>query len=201
MAGTLHRNIEVTVDAGVVPGAVLRARSRLTYTGGAELDAESELAVAVVAETLPLSVKVEATPARASAVLSFSVMTPSEKNIVKSLVAVAWADGTVKEPEVGMIDSLLWAFGASEEDEGEVREFAKKKRTIKDDVPLDALAPSDRELLLAHAALLTHADGKQTKAEEKLLKDLADHLGIAGPDAKRIAEEARTRAEKLASKV
>jgi uncharacterized tellurite resistance protein B-like protein len=134
-------------------------------------------------------------------VLACEVMTPSEKNIVKSLVAVAWADGTVKEPEVGMIDSLLWAFGASDEDEAEVREFAKKKRTIKDDVPLDALAEGDRELLLAHAALLTHADGKQTKAEEKLLKDLADHLGISGPDAKRIAEEARSRAERLASKV
>ena len=133
--------------------------------------------------------------------LPFPVMTPSEKNIVKSLVAVAWADGTVKEPEVGMIDSLLWAFGASDADEAEVREFAKKKRTIKDDVPLDALAETDRELLLAHAALLTHADGKQTKAEEKLLKDLADHLCIAAPDAKRIAEEARSRAEKLASKV
>jgi uncharacterized tellurite resistance protein B-like protein len=128
-------------------------------------------------------------------------MTPSEKNIVKSLVAVAWADGTVKEAEVGMIDSLLWAFGASDEDEAEVREFAKKKRTIKEDVPLDALSPDDRELLLAHAALLTHADGKQTKAEEKLLKDLADHLGISGADSKRIATEARSRAEKLATKV
>ena len=64
-------------------------------------------------------------------------MTPSEKNIVRSLVAVAWADGTVKEPEVGMIDSLLWAFGASEEDEAEIKEFAKKKRTIKVDVPLE----------------------------------------------------------------
>jgi uncharacterized tellurite resistance protein B-like protein len=128
-------------------------------------------------------------------------MTPSEKNIVKSLVAVAWADGTVKEPEVGMIDSLLWAFGASDEDEEEVKEFAKKKRTIKDDVPLDALEPSDRELLLAHAALLTHADGKQTKAEEKLLKDLADHLGIQGAELKRIADEARSRAEKLAQKL
>jgi uncharacterized membrane protein YebE (DUF533 family) len=128
-------------------------------------------------------------------------MTPSEKNIVKSLVAVAWADGTVKEPEVGMIDSLLWAFGASDEDEEEVKEFAKKKRTIKDDVPLDDLEPADRELLLAHAALLTHADGKQTKAEEKLLKDLADHLGIAGSDLKRIADEARSRADKLAQKL
>lgn len=135
------------------------------------------------------------------AVLCCPIMTPSEKNIVMSLVAVAWADGTVKEPEAGMIDSLLWAFGASEEDEAELREFAKKKRTIKDDVPLDALAPADRELLLAHAALLTHADGKQTKAEEKLLRDLAEHLGIGAADRERIASEARSRAEKLASKV
>jgi uncharacterized tellurite resistance protein B-like protein len=128
-------------------------------------------------------------------------MTPSEKHIVKSLVAVAWADGTVKEPEAGMIDSLLWAFGASDEDESEIKEFAKKKRTIKEDVPLDELDAKDRELLLAHAALLTHADGKQTKAEEKLLKDLADHLGIAGAELKPIVEHARERAEKLASKV
>jgi uncharacterized tellurite resistance protein B-like protein len=128
-------------------------------------------------------------------------MTPSEKNIVRSLVAVAWADGTVKEPEAAMIDSLLWAFGASDEDEAELKEFAKKKRTIKEDVPLDALDSKDRELLLAHAALLTHADGKQTKAEEKLLKDLADHLGVSAGALKPIVEHARERAEKLASRL
>jgi uncharacterized tellurite resistance protein B-like protein len=128
-------------------------------------------------------------------------MTPSEKNIVKSLVAVAWADGTVKEPETGMIDSLLWAFGASEQDEAELREFAKKKRTIKDDVPLSELGAADRELLLAHAALLTHADGKQTKAEEKLLKDLAEHLDISSAAMRSIIEHARERAEKLASRI
>jgi uncharacterized tellurite resistance protein B-like protein len=125
-------------------------------------------------------------------------MTPSEKNIVRSLVAVAWADGTVKEPEVGMIDSLLWAFGASDEDEAEIKEFAKKKRTIKDDVPLTDLAPADRELLLAHAALLTHADGKQTKAEEKILKDLAEHLGFSAAESRPIIEHAKERADKAA---
>ncbi|HEX3777506.1 MAG TPA: TerB family tellurite resistance protein [Polyangiaceae bacterium] len=126
-------------------------------------------------------------------------MTPSEKNIVRSLVAVAWADGSVKEPEIGMIDSLLWAFDASEEDEAEIKEFAKKKRTIKDDVPLDELEPSDRELLLAHAALLTHADGKQTKAEEKILKDLSEHLGFSAAEARPIIEHAKERADKAAA--
>lgn len=128
-------------------------------------------------------------------------MTPSEKKIVQSLVAVAWADGSVKEPEQAMIDGLLWAFGASEEDEAELRAYAKKKRTLDDDLMLDALGSEERELLLAHAALLTHADGKQTKGEEKLLAKLIDKLGIAEDDAKPIIAGARDRAKKLAERL
>ena len=128
-------------------------------------------------------------------------MTPVEKTILKSLVAVAWADGALAEPESGMIDSLLWAFGASEAEEEEIRQFAKKKRTVKGDVIAKALDPQSRELLLAHAALLTHADGKQTPAEAKLLKNLAEHLEFSDEDTKRIVEHARERAKKLSERV
>lgn len=124
-------------------------------------------------------------------------MTPVEKTIVKSLVAVAWADGSLAEPESGMIDSLLWAFGASDEDENEIREFAKKKRTIKGDIVARALDQPGRELLLSHAALLTHADGKQTPAEAKLLKSLAEHLEFSEEDTKRIVDTAKDRAKKM----
>ena len=128
-------------------------------------------------------------------------MTPVEKTILKSLVAVAWADGALAEPESGMIDSLLWAFGASEAEEQEIREFAKKKRTVKGDVIAKALDPQSREILLAHAALLTHADGKQTPAEAKLLKNLAEHLEFSDDDTKRIVEHARERATKLSERI
>jgi uncharacterized tellurite resistance protein B-like protein len=126
-------------------------------------------------------------------------MTPVEKTIVKSLVAVAWADGSLAEPESGMIDSLLWAFGATDEDESEIREFAKKKRTIKGDIVAKALDQPGRELLLSHAALLTHADGKQTPAEAKLLKTLAEHLGFSDEDTKHIVDTAKTRAKTMSS--
>jgi uncharacterized tellurite resistance protein B-like protein len=126
-------------------------------------------------------------------------MTPVEKTIVKSLVAVAWADGSLAEPESGMIDSLLWAFGASEEDESEIREFAKKKRTIKGDIVARALDQPGRELLLSHAALLTHADGKQTPAEAKLLKSLAEHLEFSEDEMKRVVDTARTRAKTMSA--
>jgi uncharacterized tellurite resistance protein B-like protein len=124
-------------------------------------------------------------------------MSPVEKTIVKSLVAVAWADGSLAEPESGMIDSLLWAFGATDEDETEIREFAKKKRTIKGDIVAKALDQSGRELLFSHAALLTHADGKQTPAEAKLLKTLADHLEFSEEDAQRVIATAKERAKKM----
>ncbi|HTQ03830.1 MAG TPA: DUF533 domain-containing protein [Polyangiaceae bacterium] len=122
-------------------------------------------------------------------------MSPVEKTIVKSLVAVAWSDGTLAEAESGMIDSLLWAFGASDEQETEIREFAKKKRTIKGDIVAKALDPDARELLFAHAALLTHADGKQTPAEAKLLKTLAEHLEFSEEHAERIVSHAQERAK------
>jgi uncharacterized membrane protein YebE (DUF533 family) len=122
-------------------------------------------------------------------------MTPVEKTIVKSLVAVAWSDGALEEPEAGMIDGLLWAFGATDEQEAEIREFAKKKRTIKGDIVAKVLDKDARELLFAHAALLTHADGKQTPAEAKLLRSLAEHLEFSDEEAKRVSDHAKERAK------
>ncbi len=125
-------------------------------------------------------------------------MTPSEKSIVKALVAVAWADGTVERPEEGIIEGLLWAFGASDEDEKEVKAFASTKRSIKSDAQVADLAREDKELLLAHAALLTHADGNQTKAEQKVLKELVNAIGFSDADAKPIISSAKDRAKKPA---
>jgi len=127
-------------------------------------------------------------------------MTSTEKTIVQSLVAIAWADGKFKEPEEGMIDSLLWAFGASDEEEAELREYASKKRTL-EDVPADELSDEDKGVVLAHAALLTHADGKQTPAELKLLAALVKRIGMTEEQAQPIIDGARDKAAKLAERL
>jgi tellurite resistance protein len=103
-------------------------------------------------------------------------MTPGEKNIVKCLVAVAWADGKVAAPESGVIEGLLCGFDASEAEEREILEYAKFKRTLSEDAPLKALSGEERELLLANAALLTHADGEQSDSEKALLSKLVTLL-------------------------
>ena len=125
-------------------------------------------------------------------------MTPSEMTIFKSLIAVAWADGTLDEPEQSIeIQAASW----DAEEEQELAEFAKSKRTLKKDVPAGELDDDDKALLLAHAALLTHADGQQTPDEKRVLTALVKHLGYTNADAKPIISEARTRAAKLAERL
>src|SRR5690242_8089532 len=104
-------------------------------------------------------------------------MTPSEKNIVRSLVAVAWADGKLESGESSVIEGLLTGFDATEAEEKEILEYARTRRTLEKDIPLSELARDDRELLLANAALLTMADGEKSDAESAVLEQLIQVLG------------------------
>lgn len=128
-------------------------------------------------------------------------MTPSEKNIVKCLVAIAWADGKVAAPEAGVIEGMLCGFDATDEEEREILQYAKHKRTLADDAPIGELNREDRELLLANAALLTHADGNQSDDEQALLRRLIGMLEFSDADAKQILESVHDGALTLSSKV
>jgi tellurite resistance protein len=127
-------------------------------------------------------------------------MTPNEKNIVKALVAVAWADGKLEQPESGIIEGLLCGFDASDAEEQEIIEYAKQKRTFKDDMAVSEMSKEDRELLLANAALLTHADGDQSVQERELLQKLVSLLEFSGADADTILSSAKEGALTLGSR-
>jgi tellurite resistance protein len=113
-------------------------------------------------------------------------MTPSEKNIVRSLVAVAWADGKLESGESSVIEGLLTGFDASADEEREILEYARTRRTLEKDIPLAELSRDDRELLLANAALLTHADGEQSDPETAVLSQLIGILGFSKAEAEEI---------------
>jgi uncharacterized tellurite resistance protein B-like protein len=127
-------------------------------------------------------------------------MTPGEKNVVKCLVAVAWADGKVAAPESGVIEGLLCGFDASDEEEREVLEYAKRKRTLAADAPLEELSREERELLLANAALLTHADGEQSDTEKEILDRLVSLLGFDEAEAAQILQSVQDGALSLGAR-
>lgn len=127
-------------------------------------------------------------------------MTPAERNIVKSLIAVAWADGQMESTEASVVEGLLVGFDATEAEETELLEWAKTPRSLDKDIPLDELTEEDRELLLANAALLTMADGKQTADETKALGQLIAILKIDVGEAKEIIAGAADGALSLSSR-
>jgi tellurite resistance protein len=128
-------------------------------------------------------------------------MTPSEKNIVRSLVAVAWVDGKLESGESSVIEGLLSGFDASEAEEQEILEYAKTRRTLEHDIPLADLSAGDRELLLSNAALLTHADGNQSPNEKAILKKLAEILGFSRSEANDILASVSDGALRLSERV
>lgn len=116
--------------------------------------------------------------------------------VVKSLVAVAWADGRMDAEESEVLEALLSAFDLSDEDAKAIREYAKSPRTI-DELPLAELSSHDRRMLLQHAVILTFVDGVQSDAEKALLDELVVRLKMPLEEATPLIEAAETRAKKL----
>jgi tellurite resistance protein len=122
-------------------------------------------------------------------------MHEEEYAIVRALVPVAWADGEFADKEKEMLEGLLDAYGATDAEKSQLREYAKERRTL-DDINLQDLSAPDRRVLLQCAVLLTFADGEQHPAESKFLGDLAAKLRIPGDEAKAVIADAETRAKK-----
>ena len=123
-------------------------------------------------------------------------MQEHQQAMVKSLVAVAWADGRVDGEESEVIEALLSAFEVSEAAAEEIREYAKTKRTL-DDVLLSDLSPSDRRSLLQHAVILTYIDGEQSDEEKKILGELVTKLHLPDGEATALLDASEKRAQRL----
>lgn len=123
-------------------------------------------------------------------------MQPHEEAILKSLVAVAWADGRVEGDESEVIDALLEAFGVDGEPADQLRAYAKEERSI-DDIPLTELSATDRRMLLQHAVIVTWVDGEQHDREIEVLDKLVARLKLPEDEAKNLREAANERAKRM----
>jgi tellurite resistance protein len=116
--------------------------------------------------------------------------------IVKSLVSVAWADGTFADEEKEMVEALISAFEANEDQAKDIRDFSSTKKTI-DDIPIDELSDDDCRVLLQHAVLLSWVDGEQHESEKALIEALAKKLGIPDDESRSLIDLAETRAKRF----
>ena len=123
-------------------------------------------------------------------------MQPHIEAMVKSLVAVAWADGRLHKHEQQLIEALLSAFEVDSSNAKALRAYAGQPRSL-EDIPLEELSADDRRLLLQHAVLLTYVDGEQSAGERELLHVLSQRLRIPDREATPLLESAARRADRL----
>lgn len=116
--------------------------------------------------------------------------------MVKSLVAVAWADGRMDNEERDVIDALSAAFQLSSDDAKALRAYAATPRTM-NDLPLSQLSDADRRQVLQHAVIITFVDGEQSEKERAVLQQLIGQLGIDDDEAAEIIKGAEKRAQRL----
>ena len=121
-----------------------------------------------------------------------------QEAMLKSLVAVAWADGRVEAEEQEVIEALLSAFDVAGKDAESIREYAKTPRAIAD-VPVSDLSAADRRALLQHAVILTYIDGHQSDEEKQVLQELVKKVRVPEDEAKGILAAAEERAKRLIS--
>lgn len=121
-----------------------------------------------------------------------------DKAIVRALVPLAWADGTLHDREIEMIDALLDAYGADTAERAEVKAYASEQRSL-EDIDLQSLSAEDRRVVLQHAVLLAHVDGDFSAEEQELLRGMAAQLRIPEDEAKSLITSATERANRLQS--
>ena len=116
--------------------------------------------------------------------------------MVKSLVAVAWADGRMDTEERDVFEALVSAFQLSADDTKAVRAYASTPRSMSD-VPVTQLSESDRRQVLQHAVIITFVDGEQSETERAVIQQLIGTLGIPADEAAEIIKGAEKRAQRL----
>lgn len=123
-------------------------------------------------------------------------MKTNQDAMLRSLVAIAWADGHFAAEEGEVIEAMISTFALSTDDAATVRVYAKTPRTL-DDVPVAELSEEERRTLLQHAVILSYIDGGQSERELDIIDELVDRLGIPEKEADALIAGANERARSL----
>jgi uncharacterized membrane protein YebE (DUF533 family) len=123
-------------------------------------------------------------------------MHEEDLSIIKALAPVAWADGVYTNREREMIEALLDAYSASDDDKELILAYAAEKKSI-DDIELQELSADDRRVVLQHAVLLSFVDGALASEEAAFLVELGKRLKISDAETQTIIEAGSERAKRF----
>jgi tellurite resistance protein len=118
-------------------------------------------------------------------------LTNRQKDVVRALACVMWADGNAAPTERAIIEDVIDALAPSEAERREMLTWLDTDCCSLADIELERLSEEEKELLLTDAALLTNADDIVLPSEKAILEKLAQRLSVDGEALARIMADAR----------
>ena len=118
-------------------------------------------------------------------------MDKRERNLLKGMIQMIWADGEVDESERKILGEMLTHLGIADQDMAEVAEMMKSE-TQPDPEALRAELddPDDRQEMMRVLLAAALADGVIQMAELKFLNKMADVLEITSEELGDLHREA-----------
>jgi hypothetical protein len=118
-------------------------------------------------------------------------LTNRQKDVVRALACLMWADGNAAPQERQIIEEVIAALGPTEEERREMQAWLERDVVKLADVELERLDDAEKELLLSDAILLTYADDVALPSEKAILDKLRERLGVTEDTLQRIADDVR----------
>jgi len=118
-------------------------------------------------------------------------MTNRQKDLVRTLACVMWADGNASPPERRIIEQVVDELGPSTEERAELSIWLDADCSTLEDVHIEQLSPDEKQVLLTHAVVLTMADDVQLPSEKEILTKIIDRIALPADIVDTIMEDAR----------
>jgi tellurite resistance protein len=118
-------------------------------------------------------------------------MTNRQKDLVRALACVMWADGNASPEERRIIEQVIDELHPSAEERLELSAWLEADCSTLDDVELERLSDDEKQVLLTHAVVLTMADDVQLPSEKEILSKIIERIALPADVVQTIFEDAR----------
>jgi uncharacterized tellurite resistance protein B-like protein len=121
-------------------------------------------------------------------------ITNRQKDLVRALACVMWADGHAHPLEQSLIEQIIDSLDPNDAERAEMLEWVREDVCVLGDVEIERLSAEEREVLLRDAVLLALADDVFLPSERAMLVKLSERLEVPVTVIDRIVETQRDEA-------
>lgn len=118
-------------------------------------------------------------------------LTNRQKDLVRTLACVMWADGNASTPERRIVEQVIDELRPSKDERIEMNAWLDADTSTLEDVQIERLSDDEKQVLLTHAVVLAMADDVQLPTEKAVLAKIIERIALPDDVVRTIFEDAR----------